>query len=219
MRFTFKQLGMFIGGLTAVGVADKTIAHADTVIVKSGDTTWDIAKSHNTTVDKIVKDNNLKFGGSLIYPNQKLDINTDESSHKTVNSNYNSANKSFVVSSTSNNSNASNNAYQNNQTSNLATNYTPAYSTNNVPTTAPSYSSPTLVGAEAQAKEWIAARESGGSYSARNGKYIGRYQLDQSYLNGDWSPSNQEKVADNYVKNRYGSWQNAKYFWQTRGWY
>ena len=28
------------------------------------------------------------------------------------------------------------------------------------------------------AKEWIAARESGGNYGARNGQYIGRYQLE-----------------------------------------
>ncbi|MEL1196090.1 LysM domain-containing protein, partial [Staphylococcus epidermidis] len=36
-------------------------------------------------------------------------------------------------------------------------------------------------------KEWIAQKESGGSYSARNGQLIGRYQLSASYLNGDYS--------------------------------
>lgn len=69
------------------------------------------------------------------------------------------------------------------------------------------------------AKEWIAQRESNGSYNARNGRYIGRYQLDSAYLNGDHSPENQERVADNYVKNRYGSWENAKVFWENNGWY
>ncbi|WP_277885293.1 LysM peptidoglycan-binding domain-containing protein, partial [Enterococcus lactis] len=34
------------------------------------------------------------------------------------------------------------------------------------------------------AKEWIAQKESSGSYTATNGRYIGRYQLDSSYLNG-----------------------------------
>ena len=32
-------------------------------------------------------------------------------------------------------------------------------------------------GSEEAAKAWIAGRESGGSYSARNGQYIGKYQL------------------------------------------
>ena len=69
------------------------------------------------------------------------------------------------------------------------------------------------------AKEWIAQRESGGSYSATNGRYIGRYQLDSAYLNGDHSPANQERVAENYVAQRYGSWEAAQAFWMANGWY
>ncbi|HCA4783360.1 TPA: LysM peptidoglycan-binding domain-containing protein, partial [Enterococcus faecium] len=49
------------------------------------------------------------------------------------------------------------------------------------------------------AKEWIAQKESSGSYTATNGRYIGRYQLDSSYLNGDYSAANQERVAEQYV--------------------
>ncbi|MHC5229908.1 aggregation-promoting factor [Enterococcus sp. LJL99] len=69
------------------------------------------------------------------------------------------------------------------------------------------------------AKEWIAQKESSGSYDATNGRYIGRYQLDASYLNGDYSPENQERVADNYVAQRYGSWEAAQSFWLANGWY
>lgn len=69
------------------------------------------------------------------------------------------------------------------------------------------------------AKEWIANKESSGSYTAANGRYIGRYQLDASYLNGDYSAANQEKVADSYVAGRYGSWDNAKAHWLANGWY
>lgn len=69
------------------------------------------------------------------------------------------------------------------------------------------------------AKEWIAQKESSGSYDATNGKYIGRYQLDASYLNGDYSPENQERVADDYVAQRYGSWESAQAFWLANGWY
>lgn len=68
-------------------------------------------------------------------------------------------------------------------------------------------------------KEWIANKESGGSYSARNGQFIGRYQLSSSYLNGDYSEANQERVANSYVSERYGSWDNAKNFWLSNGWY
>ena len=69
------------------------------------------------------------------------------------------------------------------------------------------------------AKEWIAQKESSGSYTAQNGQYYGRYQLSLSYLNGDLSPENQEKVANQYVVNRYGSWSAGKNFWLANGWY
>ncbi|HFI0644800.1 TPA: LysM domain-containing protein [Streptococcus suis] len=69
------------------------------------------------------------------------------------------------------------------------------------------------------AKEWIAMKESSGSYDAQNGIYIGRYQLTNTYLNGDYSPENQERVADAYVAERYGSWSAAKAFWLANGWY
>lgn len=74
-------------------------------------------------------------------------------------------------------------------------------------------------GSEAEAKAWIANKESTNDYGARNGRYIGKFQLDQSYLNGDYSPENQEKVANEYVNERYGSWVQAKQAWQQKGWY
>lgn len=73
--------------------------------------------------------------------------------------------------------------------------------------------------AEAAAKEWIAWRESGGDYNATNGRYIGRYQLDSSYLNGDYSEENQEAAAEAYVADRYGSWQAAQEHHESHGWY
>lgn len=72
---------------------------------------------------------------------------------------------------------------------------------------------------EEAAKAWIASKESGGSYTASNGNYYGKYQLSLSYLNGDTSAANQEKVANSYVQSRYGSWTAAKAFWQANGWY
>ena len=77
----------------------------------------------------------------------------------------------------------------------------------------------TVSGSEAAAKAWIAGRESGGNYNATNGQYIGKYQLSASYLNGDYSPANQERVADQYVASRYGSWTAAQQHWMANGWY
>lgn len=71
------------------------------------------------------------------------------------------------------------------------------------------------------AKEWIAQRESNGSYSAYNpnGGYYGRYQLNPSLVPYGASPAQQEAAADAYVAQRYGSWENAQAFWANNGWY
>ncbi|WP_413627809.1 LysM domain-containing protein [Fructilactobacillus vespulae] len=58
----------------------------------------------------------------------------------------------------------------------------------------------------------IGAVESGNDYNATNGQYIGKYQLSASYLNGDHSPANQERVARDYAVSRYGSVENAVAF-------
>lgn len=73
--------------------------------------------------------------------------------------------------------------------------------------------------AERAAKIWIAERESSLSYSARNGQNYGRFQLNISYLHGNYSHVNQERTADRYVKDRYGSWAAAKRFWLAHHWY
>lgn len=77
----------------------------------------------------------------------------------------------------------------------------------------------TYTGSNSDAKAWIANRESSGSYTAQNGQYYGKYQLSAAMLNGDYSAANQERVADQYVTARYGSWDNAKAFWLQHGWY
>lgn len=76
-----------------------------------------------------------------------------------------------------------------------------------------------LSASERAAKLWIAKRESGYNYHARNGKYYGRFQLDSSYLHGNYSVANQERTADRYVKGRYGSWAAVKRFWLAHNWY
>lgn len=101
---------------------------------------------------------------------------------------------------------------------------TSSYSANTGSSNTSSYSASTSAStssssSEEAAKAWIASKESGGSYTASNGNYYGKYQLSLSYLNGDTSAANQEKVANSYVQSRYGSWTAAKAFWQANGWY
>ena len=103
-----------------------------------------------------------------------------------------------------------------NKTETTPTTTTPE--TNNTSTNTANASSG-LSAEDAEAKEFIAQKESSGSYTAQNGQYYGRYQLTITYLNGDLSPENQEKVANEYVTSRYGSWSAAKNFWLANGWY
>jgi len=121
---------------------------------------------------------------------------------KYVNKGYHPANESQNTAATSSQT----------ENSTVADNTESQYATNINYTTASTDS-------EAGAKAWIASRESGGSYSAQNGQYIGKYQLSAAYLNGDYSAANQERVANNYVAGRYGSWAAAKQFWLANGWY
>ena len=104
-------------------------------------------------------------------------------------------------------------------TTQKTTEQAPASKTDTTQATTTVSASDGLSAEDAAAKEWIAQKESSGSYTAKNGQYYGRYQLTITYLNGDLSPANQEKVANQYVVNRYGSWTAAKNFWLANGWY
>lgn len=78
-----------------------------------------------------------------------------------------------------------------------------------------------LSGKEAAAKAWIAKRESSGNWNATNGDHYGKYQLSGDKFHGkDWHNHHlQSKLADKYVKSKYGSWVNAKKFWEKHGHY
>lgn len=179
------------GTIAATGIA----ANADTIVVQNGDTLSKLAHEHNTTVDEIVNVNKLS-NRDLIFVGDKLEINDTDGKTTTA--------AQTATTTTNNQQTATAPAQQAASVQQQATQ--PAVTSN-------------VAGGDAAAKEWIAQRESGGSYSATNGQYIGRYQLSASYLNGDYSAANQERVADQYVASRYGSWSNAQAFWQSHGWY
>lgn len=191
-----KKTAVIASAVALTGVfASAAVANADTVTVKSGDTVSKLAKDYNTTVDAIVNTNKLS-NANLIFVGQKLEIGE--------------------ATQADNNQQAAQG-----QQSQQSQQVTPAASSQQATTnynTTSNYTS-NVSGDEQAAKEWIAARESGGSYTAQNGRYYGRYQLDASYLGGDFSPANQDRVADQYVASRYGSWSAAKSYWLSNGWY
>ena len=188
-----KKTAVIASAAALTGVfASTAVANADTVTVKSGDTVSKLAKDYNTTVDAIVNTNKLS-NANLIFVGQKLEIGE--------------------ATQADNNQQAA----QDQQSQQVAPAASSQQATTNYNTTS-NYTS-NVSGNEQAAKEWIAARESGGNYGARNGQYIGRYQLSASYLGGDYSPANQERVADQYVASRYGSWSAAQSHWLSNGWY
>lgn len=193
-----------MASLVGTALMQSGSANADTVVdnnhvqVVSGDTLSKIAQEHGTTVSQLAQDNNIS-NVDLIHVGDVIAVvpGAEPASQQTTTSVENPA----PVAS---------------QNTNVATNQQQAYSNSYNDNT--NYA-PVANGSEADAKAWIANRESGGSYTAQNGKYTGKYQLDASYLNGDYSPANQEQVADQYVAQRYGSWTNAKNFWLSHNYY
>ncbi|MDV7719182.1 LysM peptidoglycan-binding domain-containing protein [Pediococcus ethanolidurans] len=193
-----------------------TAASADEVYtVKSGDTLSGIEYNLNkdTNYSKLAKANKIS-NVNLIYVGQKLLIKSDGEIKTATKSEVKStpAVKNIASTTKSSSSTSSSSASTSNQSS------TSTSSSNTSATTSTTSTSSTS-SSEAAAKAWIANKESGGSYTATNGNYIGKYQLSSSYLNGDYSAANQEKVANSYVSSRYGSWTAAKAFWVANGWY
>ncbi|HEW6231905.1 LysM domain protein [Streptococcus pneumoniae] len=206
MKSTTKKIKTTLAGLAALfavfAPSFVSAQESSTYTVKEGDTLSEIAETHNTTVEKLAENNHID-NIHLIYVGQELVIDGPAAPVATASTTYAApAAQDEAVSA-------------------------PVAETTEVEEETPVVSetvaeetvASTVSGSEAEAKEWIAQKESGGSYTATNGRYIGRYQLTDSYLNGDYSAENQERVADAYVAGRYGSWSAAKTFWLNNGWY
>lgn len=179
------------GAVLLGGLLFTNVASADTnYTIKSGDTLNAISERFGTDADTLAKLNNVE-NKNLIYAGETLKISIDGDSAPVVTPVQPTTPQAPVAPA-------------------------PAPVAPKAQPTAPATP---VVPKASSAKEVIAQRESGGSYTARNGRYVGRYQLTDAYLNGDYSPANQERVADNYVANRYGSWEGALAFWNANGWY
>ena len=206
MKSTTKKIKTTLAGVAALfavfAPSFVSAQESSTYTVKEGDTLSEIAETHNTTVEKLAENNHID-NAHLIYVGQELVIDGPAAPVASASTTYEApAAQDEAVSTTV-------------AETPEVEEETPVVGE----TVAEETVASTVSGSEAEAKEWIAQKESGGSYTATNGRYIGRYQLTDSYLNGDYSAENQERVADAYVAGRYGSWTAAKNFWLNNGWY
>lgn len=184
-------------------------ANADTQIdsshvrVEQGDTISEIAQKHNVSVDSLVQANHLS-NPNLIFVGDTLVLTPNASNSETTTqspSDKGSQHMYQPVHMIENNANNNQPTTNTQQSTQVAT---------------PAQSSTLDDNAAANA---IGAAESGNSYSAMNGRYVGRWQLDASYLNGDYSPANQDRVFQQYCNQRYGGISQALAFRQSHGWY
>ena len=216
MKSTTKKIKTTLAGVAALfavfAPSFVSAQESSTYTVKEGDTLSEIAETHNTTVEKLAENNHID-NVHLIYVGQELVIDGPVAPVATP------APATYAAPAAQDETVSAPVA----ETTEVAEEAAPVASApaaeETVASTEASAPAATVSGSEAEAKEWIAQKESGGSYTATNGQYIGRYQLTDSYLNGDYSAANQERVADAYVAGRYGSWTAAKNFWLNNGWY
>ena len=210
MTLTTKKIKTTFAGLAALlaffAPALASAQESVTYTVKPGDTLSEIAEKYNTTVEKLAEKNKIE-NIHLIFVDQVLVIEGTAPSTVTVTATAAASATTYEAPAATEET-----AEETTETTTYEAPAAPAAESNTA-------AASTVSGSEAEAKEWIAQKESGGSYTATNGRYIGRYQLTDSYLNGDYSAENQERVADAYVAGRYGSWTAAKNFWLNNGWY
>lgn len=179
--------------------------------IQYGDTLAAIAKASDVDVDALVAINDIK-NANLIFPGTKLSFTKDETTGEvnevTVEDSSEEATTYDVAEEV-----VTETAYEAPAEETYVAEET-TYEAPAAETTASttSYSSNS-------AKEIIAQRESGGSYTATNGQYYGRYQLNPTLVAYGASPAEQEVAADKYVAERYGSWDAALAFWNANGFY
>ena len=215
MKSTTKKIKTTLAGVAALfavfAPSFVSAQESSTYTVKEGDTLSEIAETHNTTVEKLAENNHID-NIHMIYVGQELVIDGPVAPAATP------APTTYAAPAAQDET-VSAPVAETTEVAEEAPVASEAVVEETVVSTEASAPAATVSGSEAEAKEWIAQKESGGSYTATNGRYIGRYQLTDSYLNGDYSAENQERVADAYVAGRYGSWTAAKNFWLNNGWY
>ncbi|MGH2116493.1 LysM peptidoglycan-binding domain-containing protein [Aerococcus sp. L_32] len=182
--------------------------------IQYGDTLAAIAKASDVSVDALVAINDIQ-NANVIFPGTKLSFTKDETTGEvnevTVEDSVSEEATTYDVTEEEVTETTYEAPAEETYVAEETTYEAPAAETTASTT---SYSSNS-------AKEIIAQRESGGSYTAYNaaGGYYGRYQLNPTLVAYGASPAEQEVAADKYVAERYGSWDAALAFWNANGWY
>lgn len=175
--------------------------------IQYGDTLAAIAKASDVSVDALVAINDIQ-NANVIFPGTKLSFTKDETTGEvnevTVEDSATEEATTYDVAEEE----VTETTYE--APVEETTYEAPAEETTTVSTT--SYSS-------SSAKDIIMQRESGGNPTATNGQYYGLFQLGDHLISDGASVAEQHRVADNYVAERYGSWDAALAFWNANGWY
>lgn len=199
----FLKKSILVGlGVTFGLLTTGLVSQASSYTVQQGDTVSNIAQTYGTSINAIAGQNQLS-NPNVIYVGEKLVIGENESKQSAQHPAQQNQEPQQVQQPVQK------------QVQQPQQNQSQEVSQNNNQTSQPNQTATSGSSAENQ----IAQAESGGSWTAQNNRYYGKFQLDSSYLHGDYSPANQEKVFHQYCNQRYGSVQNALSFRQSHGWY
>ena len=200
--------GVAVGALFFGGA----VVSADEYTVQNGDTIWDIAQAHDTTIENIENLNpTIDKTTHLIQIGDKLKLDSDNTQVQTV--------QQDEVQVDSAQSGSQYYYYDGPQTP-VVQQQTPVQSnSSNVEQQNDGSVKSQFLSAGGTEAMWsaIVMPESGGNVNATNGQYHGLGQTNQSW--GYGTVDNQTKGMIQYANERYGSINGALSFRQSHGWW
>lgn len=200
--------GVAVGALFLGGA----VVSADEYTVQQGDTIWDIAQAHDTTIENIENLNpTIDKTTHLIQIGDKLELDSDNTQAQTVQQDEVQVDSAQT---------GSQYYYYNEPQTPVVQQQTPVQSnSSNVEQQNDGSVKSQFLSAGGTEAMWstIVMPESGGNVNASNGQYHGLGQTNQSW--GYGSIDNQTKGMIQYANERYGSINGALSFRQSHGWW
>ena len=200
--------GVAVGALFFGGA----VVSADEYTVQNGDTVWDIAQAHDTTIENIENLNpTIDKTTHLIQIGDKLELDSDNTQVQTVQQDEVQVDSAQT---------GSQYYYYNEPQTPVVQQQTPVQSnSSNVEQQNDGSVKSQFLSAGGTEAMWstIVMPESGGNVNATNGQYHGLGQTNQSW--GYGSIDNQTKGMIQYANERYGSINGALSFRQSHGWW
>lgn len=212
--FKFKKILVTLGAFGGLLLAGASASANSIYTVKQGDTLSEIALNNGTTIQDILNLNQSITNPNVISVGEQITLPSGQPVQQEQQTTQVAQTQQVAQQSTQQVQQQANTQVSQTQTQSQAT--TSNVQSQPIQVVSSGDNSGSNLG---NAAEQIAQAESGGDYNARNGQYIGKYQLSASYLNGDYSPANQDRVFQQYCNQRYGSVENALTFRQSHGWY